>query len=67
MPTLAQRWIDEGKQYGRQEGWQKGRQEGERLNKLEIARNMLLRDYSIEEVAVITGLKEEEIKRLINQ
>ena len=62
MPTLAQRWIDEGKQYGRKEG----RQEGERLNKLEIARNMLLRDYSIEEVAVITGLKEEEIKRLIN-
>lgn len=28
MTTLAQQWLEQGRQEGRQEGWQKGRQEG---------------------------------------
>ncbi len=66
MPTLAQRWVEQGRQLGRQEGRQLGRQE-ERVNTLkEIARNMLGSDFSIDEVMKATGLTEVEVKALLN-
>ena len=35
MPTLAEQWLNQGKEQGRQEGFQEGRQEGRREGRQE--------------------------------
>ena len=55
----------EGKAEGLAEGKAEGLAEGEAKGKVEIAINLLKKDYSIEEIIEITGLTKEEIEKLI--
>jgi predicted transposase/invertase (TIGR01784 family) len=48
----------------RLEGMEEGRAEGRTEEKNNIARKMLANGLSIEQIALITGLTEQEIKRL---
>ncbi len=59
MPTLAQRWIEEGKTEGLIEGEIKGKTEG----KLEDAKKMHQKGFSLEEIIDITELPEEDLKK----
>jgi hypothetical protein len=43
---------------------EKGRKEGEIEAKYAIARNLLARNYSLEDIVLITGLLETDIKAL---
>ena len=54
----------EGMEEGRAEGKAEGRAEGRTEEKNNIARKMLANGLSIEQIALITGLTEQEIKRL---
>jgi predicted transposase/invertase (TIGR01784 family) len=58
MPTLAQRWKDEGKQEGLKEGIE--------INAKETARKMLEDGLTVETISKYTGLTEKEIKTLMN-
>ena len=49
---------------GMEEGRAEGRTEGRTEEKNNIARKMLANGLSIEQIALITGLTEQEIKRL---
>lgn len=49
---------------GMEEGRAEGRAEGRTEEKNNIARKMLANGLSIEQIALITGLTEQEIKRL---
>ena len=51
-------------QEGIEIGEKKGREEGKQEERLEIARKMLGKGKSIEEIKEITGLTEEEIERI---
>ena len=70
--TIAERLIEKGKfegiQLGKQEGIQLGEQRGIQLGKQEaqqrIVINMLVEGQSIEFTAKITGLTEEEVKKI---
>ncbi len=55
MPTLAQRWIEEGEM--------KGKTEGKIEGKLETAKKMHKKGFSLEEIIDITELSEEELKK----
>ncbi len=60
--------MEEGRAEGRAEGKAEGRAEGKAEGRAEeknnIARKMLANGLSIEQIALITGLTEQEIKRL---
>jgi len=62
MPTLAQRLRDEGKEKWMNVGKEIGMNEG----KLEAARRMLNEDFTIEQIVKLTGLTEEEVRRLLH-
>jgi len=61
-------WLDdarhEGREEGRQEGLQEGRQEGRQEEKLEVARSALRKNMSHADIADLTGLSLEEVKKL---
>ena len=54
----------EGRAEGRAEGKVEGRAEGRAEEKNNIARKMLANGLSIEQIALITGLTDKEIKEL---
>ena len=56
--------MEEGRAEGRAEGKAEGRAEGRAEEKNNIARKMLANGLSIEQIALITGLTEQEIKGL---
>jgi predicted transposase/invertase (TIGR01784 family) len=56
--------LKEGKQEGLKEGEIKGLKEGEMKEKRQIARTMLARDMAILDIAAITGLSEEDIRKI---
>ena len=49
---------------GLKEGEIKGLKEGEIKEKRQIARTMLARDMAISDIAAITGLSEEDIRKI---
>ena len=49
---------------GLKEGKQEGLKEGEMKEKRQIARTMLARDMAILDIAAITGLSEEDIRKI---
>ena len=61
-----QEGIQKGIQKGRQEGIQKGRQEGRQERAREVILNMLAQKADIAFICKVTGLSEEEIKKLQN-
>jgi predicted transposase/invertase (TIGR01784 family) len=62
MPTLAQQFREEFIETLGPEL----KKEGKKEEQIEIARRMLLNDFSVKQVIISTGLTEEEIKTLIN-
>ena len=53
-----------GKIIGREEGMKEGKKEGKKQNQIEIAKKLLQRNMSIEDIKEITGLTKEEINKL---
>jgi len=53
-----------GREEGREEGRQEGLAEGKEQEKLENARKMKVKGYPADDIAEITGLSPEEIKKL---
>ena len=51
----------------RAEGMEKGRAEGIEKGKLDIAKNMIKSNISIEQIKVLTGLPETKIKQLVQE
>ena len=70
MPTLAQRLRDEGKEkwmnVGKEKWMNVGKEIGINEGKLEAARRMLNEDFTIEQIVKLTGLTEEEVRRLLH-
>ena len=60
MSTM-QKLIDKGFEKGIEQGIEKGMEKGIEQNKLETAREMLARNYPLEDVIAITGLSREEL------
>ncbi|MGI2298383.1 Rpn family recombination-promoting nuclease/putative transposase, partial [Candidatus Cardinium hertigii] len=56
---------EKGKLEGKQEGRQEGRQEGEKDKAISIARAMLLKGYSTEEITILTGLYKSDIQSIV--
>lgn len=56
--------LEQGREEGIKIGETKGREEGEISGKIEVARKLLARGYSPPEVAQVTGLNQEELKKL---
>ncbi|UUM22215.1 hypothetical protein [Mycoavidus sp. SF9855] len=59
--SIAQSWIEEGRQKGLQEGHQKGWQEAT----LEIARNMWARGAAFDFIKQVTKLSDDKILALM--
>jgi len=64
MPTLAQRWINEGVKKGIEQGVKKGIEQGVKKGKLETARELIMNGVDIKIVARATGLSIKEIEKL---
>ena len=63
---MQERAREEARQEARQEWWQKGRQEGRQEEKQEVVLNMLRKQADMVFISEVTGLSEEEIKKLKN-
>ena len=59
-----QKGLQEGLQKGRQKGFQKGFQEGRQKGREELILKMLKKELDISLVSKVTGLSEEEIRKL---
>ncbi|MCX6579876.1 MAG: hypothetical protein NT166_06790 [Candidatus Aminicenantes bacterium] len=70
MPTLAQQFREEFREEFIEtlgpELKKEGIKEGKKEEKFEIARRMLLNNFSLDKVILSTGLTKREIKTLIN-
>ena len=66
MKSVAyKKGIEKGENRGIKKGIEQGKKEGIKENKIETARKMILKNIPIEIIKEITGLTEEEIKKLI--
>ncbi len=63
MPTLAQRWVEQGIEKGIETGLKKGAQE----RNIEIAKRLIKRGIDLNIIAESTGLSREEIDELAVQ
>lgn len=70
MPTLAQRWKDEGKkewiQVGMQKGIKTGMKTGMKAERLKTAKRLLHKNLPIETIAECTDLTEKEVRSLMH-
>ncbi|MDN3031058.1 MAG: transposase [Candidatus Tisiphia sp.] len=68
MPSIAQVWKEEGIQIGLQDGIKIGEAKGRAEGRVEamkiIAKTMLLKHNTINEIIELTGLSKEQIERL---
>lgn len=62
--TLAEIWLQRGMNQGFEQGRHEGKLAGKFEGKQEIAQKLLIRGYSISEIAEITGLSIEKIAEL---
>ena len=63
-PYMLKEQIEESLKKGIKQGLQKGKQEGEKKKSMEIARTMLSKGYSPDEVKGLTGLDKKTITKL---
>ncbi|WP_367364656.1 hypothetical protein [Candidatus Tisiphia endosymbiont of Nedyus quadrimaculatus] len=61
MRTVAQKYIEEGTQYG----IQIGEARGEKKKAMAVARNLLKAGVSVEIISASTGLSKKEIEELM--
>ena len=64
MTPLLQNSLDEAKQEGMLAGMLKGREEGREENMRQVIMNMFQKNLNVSLIAEVTGLSEEEIKKL---
>ena len=67
MSTMAEQWVSEGFQKGRQQGVQEGKQQGVQEGIKLAAFKMLQAGMCCNEISKITGLSKMEIKNLDNK
>ncbi len=63
---LTTSWHRKGREEGREEGIKEGFEAGKKETLIEVARKMLEKGYTIEEIEIITKLSKETIKNLMN-
>ncbi len=66
MPTLAERWIEEGKEIGLKEGFELGERIAAEEFRREVIRRMIKRNISLELIADCLSIEKEEVKRLMH-
>ena len=59
-------WLRQGKEQGFEEGISIGLERGAHQNKLETAHKLLLRGYSPEDIADLSGLTFSQVQELLN-
>jgi predicted transposase/invertase (TIGR01784 family) len=64
MPTLAQKWMEQGIEKGMEQGMEKGMEKGMERTKWDVVKNGLTMGLPIETIAGLTGLPIEKIKLL---
>ncbi|MCK4764082.1 MAG: hypothetical protein KAW12_17920, partial [Candidatus Aminicenantes bacterium] len=64
MPTLAQRWIDQGVELGIEEGIEKGIERGIEKGKIEAARGLIKNGVALGTIARSIGVPLKELKKL---
>jgi predicted transposase/invertase (TIGR01784 family) len=64
VQLMMQCSLEEGREAGRKEGMEKGLETGLKKGKIEVAGKMLKMGFSINDIAAITGLPLEQIRRL---
>ena len=79
MPTLAQRWVEQGEERGVKKGVKQGIEQGiekgiktgfnqgKKIEKVEIAKRLIKRGIDLNIIAESTGLPREEIDELAVQ
>jgi predicted transposase YdaD len=67
MPTLAQRWVEQGEERGVKKGVKTGVNQGKKIEKVEIAKRLIKRGIDLNIIAESTGLSREEIDELAVQ
>ena len=75
MPTLAERWKNEGRNEGKEkwmkvgikEGMKEGKKAGMRAGKLETAKELLKNGVSLDIIARSTGFSRKELEKLTGQ
>ncbi len=60
----AERLMQKGREEGEKIGREKGKKEGEKIGKIQMAKAMKKRGHNISEIAAISGLSIEQIKKL---
>ena len=64
--AIYSKGVDDGIEKGIKEGVEQGKIEGAKEEKIQIAKNMLQRGFSKQEIMDITGLTSKEIEELIS-
>ena len=64
MPTLAEQWLNQGKEQGRQEGRQEGREEGAYIGTIQTCRLLLGEPAEPDD---LWGKSTEELRELAQQ
>ena len=64
MTTIAEQFIEQGKQLGREQGLQQGMEKGKKERNIEIAKGLLATHISIDTITKVTGLTDKEIQTL---
>jgi predicted transposase/invertase (TIGR01784 family) len=67
MPTLAERWKNEGRNEGRKEGKEKWMKVGKKEGKLETAKELMKNGVPINIIAKSTGFTTKELEKLIGR
>ncbi len=65
MRTVAQKYIEEGTQYGIQIGEARGEARGEKKKAMVVAKNLLKASVSVDIISTSTGLSKKEIEELM--
>ncbi len=64
MNEARRKGLEEGEEKGKKEGLKEGIRQGEKESKIAIAKKLLKKDMSVQEIAEITELSEKEIETL---
>ena len=61
---MKEEFLEEGKTIGLQEGKAAGLKEGLAEGRADIARNMIRESFPLEKVAQLTGLSQDDVRRI---
>ena len=67
MPSLAQRWLDQGFEQGIEVGRLEGREEGEKKGRIETAKKLIKNEVSLDVISRATEIPKKELKKIADK